>query len=235
MDNVIEKIKKLLALSKSSNENEARLAAQKASELMEKHQIAAADVLVEEAKTQSIVRESYEVEGLRMKYVWVETLGNAVARLFDGTVLVTGQLHGTRFIFVGYPKDIEAMKMLFKHLYDSWCSIVEQDLKEAKANHYGSWAPKDTMKFKLGHGQGYAARISQRCDELVKARKAAVSASSGSGTALIVVKDRALEEWKVENKIRTVKRTQSSGSLSGAAYGVRAGNNAALGGAIAGK
>ena len=232
MSDVIEKIKKLLALSKSSNENEARLAAQKASELMQKHQIDAADVLIQEVKTQKIVRENYEVEGLRMKYVWVETLGYAVARLFDGSVLTTGQLHGTRFIFVGYPKDIEAMRMLFRHLYDSWLSIVEADLQAAKADHVGNWKPRDTMKFKLGHGQGYASRISQRCDELVAARKAAVSRSSGSGTALVLVKDRALEEWKTENNIRTVKRHQSSGSMSGYAHGVRAGSNAALGGAI---
>jgi hypothetical protein len=231
---LIEKIRKLLVLSKSTNENEAKLAAQKASELMQKHQIDMADVLVKEVKSEKIVRENYEVEGLRMKYVWVETLGNAVAKLFDGFVLTTGQLHGTRFIFVGYPKDIEAMKMLFEHLYSSWLSIVEADLKEAKSLHIGDWKPRDTMKFKLGHGQGYAHRIMQRCIELVRARKAAVSSSGSTGTALVVVKDQAIVEWKQQNGIKTVSRSQSTGSATGAAYGMRAGSNAALGGATTG-
>lgn len=43
-DQIIEKIKKCLALSKSSNEHEAALAMQKAQEMMEKHSVDSADI-----------------------------------------------------------------------------------------------------------------------------------------------------------------------------------------------
>ena len=126
---VIEKIRKLLALSQSSNQYEAGLAARRASELMEKYEVessvvAAADIT---SGADAIAQEHFTVPGLKMKYQWVVRLGLAAAYLFDGTVLVDSGLWGTSFTFVGFKSEIPAMRELFAHLYRSWVGFVEAE------------------------------------------------------------------------------------------------------------
>jgi hypothetical protein len=229
--NLLAKIRKLLALGQSPNEHEAMVALAMASSLMEKHQISMSAVDVAAVGKSGMERELYTVEGLRMKYMWVVTLGNAAAALYDGTVLLHNGLHGTSFFFVGTPGDIPLMKSTFEYLYQSQSSIAAADLVSAKAQSPYPFRPKDTMKFKLGHGQAFAQRVYARAKELANLRKAAVSSFS-TGTALVVLKDRMLADWKVQNKIRTVNLKQSAGSAAGSRYGDAAGRAIPLGGSI---
>jgi len=238
-EETLAKIKKLLALATSPNEHEAKLAAQRASELMEKYQIEEAEVLLKETKNDPIVEELYTVPDQKMKLNWIMSLGHGCAILFDGTVLVNKGLWGTRFTFVGHKSDIEPMKMLFEHLYRSWFSIVEADLQEAKdenelSDYPRTWTPSLTMKFKAGHGLAFAAAICSRCADLAIQRKRNVEASSNTGTALIRVKDFALQEWKERRGIRMAKVNHSAGNYLGRQAGHRAGSNIPLGGAIGG-
>lgn len=236
---ILEKIKKLLALATSPNEHEAKLAAQRASELMEKYQIDEAEVLLkaEETKSDPIVEELYTVPNQKMKLNWIGTLGHASAILFDGTTLIDRGLWGTRFRFVGHKSDIEPMKMMFEHLYRSWFSIVESDLQDAKddnelSSNPRTWTPSLTMKFKSGHGLAFSMAISSRCAELALQRKRKVEASSNTGTALILVKGQALNEWKQMKGVRNARVNHSAGNYLGRQAGQKAGKNIALGGAI---
>jgi hypothetical protein len=238
---IVEKVQKLLRLAKSSNKHEAELAAQRASELMEKHQIDAADTELADVKSgaDSVVREHYMVEGQKMKLLWIETLAVACAKLFDGMVLINKhQLHGTSFTFVGFKSDIPMMKSLFEHLYGAWAGIVEADLKAEKlawrqrAGEFAHWAPANTMKYKAGHGLGYANALVSRCCALAEERKAKVSAASNTCSALVLVRGDAIIKWKQENGITSVKRQASSGSAAGQNAGYRAGQRVPLGGAL---
>lgn len=228
---LIDKIRKLLALSSSPNEHEAMSALSMANELMQRHQIAMTDVDVAEVKKSGIARELYVVPGLRMKYIWIETLASACAKLYDGSILVHSRLHGTKFTFIGTPDDIRLMKATFEYLWGSWQSIVLHDLDDAKSNSGHSFQPRDTMKFKHGHGQGFSFRVYQRAVELASARKVAVRST---GNALVVLKENMLREWMTENNIVSVKQKQTLGSSIGQGYGARAGNSIPLGGAISG-
>ena len=227
--NLLAKIRKLLALGSSPNEHEAMSALAMASTLMERHQISMSAVDVAAVSKSGMDRELYTVEGLRMKYMWVVTLGNSAAAMYDGTVLLHHGLHGTSFYFVGTPGDIPLMKATFEYLYQSQSSICLADLASAKAKADRPYQPRDTMKFKLGHGQAFAQRVYVRCKELAAARKVSVAKT---GTALVVLKDRMLAEWKSSNGIRTVAMKQSAGSSTGSAYGDAAGRSIPLGGAI---
>jgi len=235
---IVAKIEKLLRLSKSSNQHEAELALQRANELMEKHQIDAA--AVETADIQSgadaVTEEIYQVKDQKMKLVWIETLANACANLFDGLILVNKQLHGTTFRFVGFKSDIPMMKALFEHLYHSWFGIVELDLETAKRRNdrIGStvWQPKHTMKFKAGHGLGYARALSQRCAKLAEERKAKVSAVSNACMGLVLVRKDAVTKWEVSHGIRRITRKASIGSSDGLNAGFISGLAVPMGGAI---
>lgn len=237
---IIDKIKKLLALSKSENQHEAELAAKRASDLMQKYQIDSAVVEASSIKSgkERVADVHFTVPDLRMKYQWVVTLGSAAAALFDGEILVNRRLHGTGFVFVGFKSEIPMMEQMFLHLYHSWKGFVERDLESAKAAHFAitdaPWTPSKTMKFKHGHGQGYADALYWRCIAIAKERNAKIEQANVSCTALVLVRKDALVEWKQQKGIRTVRLKQTQGSSNGRAYGERAGSKVALGGAITG-
>lgn len=231
-ETMAEKVRKLLALSKSDNEHEAKLAAQRASELMEKYQISMSQVALDDVKRHKVEGTHYTVKDQRMRLHWISQLACGCAELFDGTILDDVRLHGTSFSFIGYPDDIPAMVSLFEHLYQSWFGIVERDLADAKRHASVPFTPRDTMKFKAGHGLAYAQAIRFRCLRLVVQRKEHVAQASNTGTALILAKDAGLQEFLDNRGVRYVKRKVSFGSASGLAYGRSAGENAPLGGAI---
>lgn len=235
---IVAKIEKLLRLSKSSNQHEAELALKRANELMEKHQIDAA--AVETADIQSgadaVTEEMYTVKDQKMKLMWIETLANACASLFDGLILVNKQLHGTTFRFVGFKSDIPMMKAMFEHLYASWFGICELDLGAAKIRNdrLGTtvWQPKHTMKFKAGHGLGYAQALSKRCSALAEERKAKVAAVSNTCSALVLVRGDAITKWETSHGIRRIKRKASIGSSDGRLAGFASGMSVPMGGAL---
>lgn len=220
-EKIVNKIRKLLALSKSTNENEAKLAAEKASDLMEKYQIEMAEVLLKD--NEKIIKDYYFTHDGRRK--WYVTLASGCAILFDGTAAYTPHGSNADFIFIGHPDDIQMMKNLFEHLYESWKSIVEFDWNRIK---YDSDIKK--MEFKSDHGNAYARVIRHRCEELVQKRKKAVVSSSVSGSALIHLKDKQLQ---VFCEVIGLKTMSINGRLSeGSIFGAEAGKNASLSGAI---
>jgi len=233
---MIERVRKLLALSQSTNQHEAELAAERASKLMEEYQIQFADLELNQIRTgaEPIVEEHFQVDGLKMKLHWVGQVGYACALLYDGTILVHSGLWGTSFTFVGFKSDIPMMKTLFTHLYHAWGGIVEHDLQQAKNQSYHTWAPRDTMKYKHGHGQGYAQALVRRCWEIAQQRKVKLEATSNSCTALVLVRDQAIVEWKKKKGCKPAKLNQTKGASDGFSAGYRSGQNVALGGAIEG-
>jgi hypothetical protein len=179
------------------------------------------------------------------------TLGIAAAKLFDGTILVNNRLHGTGFVFVGFASEIPLMQSLFLHLYNSWKGFVEKDLEAAKAQfaereltraddfsfargNFGprTWAPKDTMKFKHGHGQGYAEAIYLRCVTLAKERETKLNAENNDCRALVIVRGTEIKKFLDDRGTKTVKLNQTRGSNAGYSAGARAGQSVALGGAL---
>lgn len=248
-EQVISKIRKLLRLAKSSNIHEAELAAEMASKLMEKWRVSAAAVTeIDDIRTgrDGVAAFEFVVPNCKMKLKWVETLGMACAMLFDGTILVNGRLHGTSWAWVGFRTEVPLMEELFLRLWENYPGIAEHDLVEAKQARrdtliaqgvdavvakLSNFTPAETMKFKHGHGQGFALALWRRCDALAKARKVALQ-SVNTSTALVLVRDNALTEWKAKNHIRTVKRSQTQGDAGGFNSGYQRGNAIALGGAL---
>lgn len=236
-DKMLEKLRKLFALGNSPNQHEAELAMAKANELMREHQISADQIDMHEAGNIS-GSDIFIVANAGGARHWVWVLADAAAKLFDGRALHAGTTGEMRIRFVGTKTDMQAMKMMFDHLWKSWLSIVEADLRNEKdrvrqltiGDMY--WPPATTMKYKHGHGVGFADVVNKRVQELVEERRASVE-KSATGRDLIVVKGQALANWMKDNS-RQGGNASSTGSGAGMAAGARAGQAIPLGGGIGG-
>lgn len=234
-EKMLDKLKKLFALGKSPNQHEAEAALRKASEIMQQYQIDHAEVDMREMG--SIGRgEDVVVEKAGAARHWVYVLANASAKMFDGAAIHAPTKEEMRIQFVGTKSDIMAMRMLFNHLWESWLSIVEADLRNEKervkeitiGDFY--WSPASTMKYKHGHGVGFAQAIDARVSEIVMARRAEVS-KTVTGRDLVVVKGQQLQTWMDKHTTKGSHRS-SGGSNAGRNAGYAAGERIPLGGAV---
>lgn len=237
-EKMLEKLKKLFALGKSENQHEAELAMQKASEIMEQYQINASEVDLQEAG--HISREDFVGgDGSGVKH-WVYVIARASARLYDGNCAYTRGVKGGLH-FIGTKTDIEAMKMTFRHLYDSWKSIVESDLRARKdawrvewklagCPPQCVWGPGETMTYKQGHGVGYSEAIMTRVAVIALQRHKNVQAKSVTGNSLVLVKDHAIKSYMKASGYSSSTSQASRGDESGRNAGQAAGNSIPLNG-----
>ena len=106
-DNYKEKIKKLLALAQSDNENEAKAALLKAKELMAQHKIEEADL--EDAQNKKVVRVKTKFTCSKRRDSWMGSLSAVIARNFCCQATTSRKWnHQTRTVtFVGLEGDID--------------------------------------------------------------------------------------------------------------------------------
>jgi len=112
---VMEKIRKLLALAKSSNEHEAASAADKAQLLLAEYNLTLTDV---DSRTREGVEEDDDTE--TDSYPWRRPLGTWVAKMFFCHYMYSTfkrkKTSYDRHIFVGKPHNIVVAKMMFEYL-----------------------------------------------------------------------------------------------------------------------
>lgn len=213
---IVERIRKLLALSKSDNQHEAELALIKANELMEEHQIKMADTF--DPKAKSIIIEQL-VNSKRAK--WVASLALSCASLFDCKLLVNSS-DATKLTFVGTHENIQNSIMTFEFLIKAWETIANNDFETYRRIHnvHGK-------SFKSSHGSGYSFAIGSRCSKLIEERKKKVFSHS-NGTALIVANEQAMTEH-LSKYTKSAKIQYNNSSVEGFISGYDAGNKVNLG------
>lgn len=213
-----DKIRKLLALSKSPNKNEAEAALAKVNELLAKYQIAMCDVLVEEAK-QDGVHKGKVVSVSETYRSFVCTIAAAAGKMFDVKDIGTGEQ--STFYYIGQPEDIKHAEILFHHLFETWKSIVSRDTAAWKNTFYREPAQYAVKKYKIGHGQGFADAIWVRVCELVRQRQEELK-KTATGTQLVVLKDQLIRTWVAENTVSSrAHKPQFSGYAEGRAAGYK--------------
>jgi len=121
-DKIIEKIKKCLALAKSSNEHEAAAALRQAHKLMRLHGIS--DLDIEHADIQE---ERAPAGAIRNPARWECGLATRVARAFDCAVFLQCARPISHWVFVGAAPTGEIARYAFEVLF--------RQLKQARA-HY---------------------------------------------------------------------------------------------------
>lgn len=124
---ILEKIKKCLALSQSSNPNEAEAALRQARKMMEQHNLELSDV---EASRASEARVDAGA-GTRVPPVWMCRLASVCAEVFSCDVVLVGSKYNGREIrFIG----VGSAPTLTTYAYD----VLSRQLKKARREYVAS-------------------------------------------------------------------------------------------------
>ena len=136
-DRVLDRLAKLLALSKSSNPHEAATASRMAGEIMRKHDLKEADV----AEHVSLGFFELSLGSKGFEHLWKFSLATATARYCgcDAVSLLVGGRRKVRL--VGDRVDVEEAEALFRSLLDTF---KELDKIEAVEISRGDVAPYST-------------------------------------------------------------------------------------------
>ncbi|QEJ99483.1 DUF2786 domain-containing protein [Treponema phagedenis] len=143
LETIKKRIKKLLALSKSSNENEAMAALQKAQELMEAYHVTEAECVYTSQAVKTTKRES----------AWRATLANPVASLYACVAL--RDVSSGQMIFYGEAFDAFMAKEMYGYLSKTIDRMVKQNV-----------CKRNTLKYKNQYRFGIACRLAIRIYEL---------------------------------------------------------------------
>jgi hypothetical protein len=231
---VIKQVEKLMALSGSSNEAEASLAAEKASELVMKFMISEEEIRSPESK-----RAEKPVE-IFIHYDHYETgfvyLLNAIARNY-GVICIhdrTGGVNHGHSFAIGFKTELDLVDRLFQRLHrimdaeakKAWLAAPQRDAEAKKAwlaaPQRVAGSNRGRAAFIHGFHIGFAGRIAQRLEESV-----AKSFEDAGGSKDLVLVPRAertksyADELHPPHQLGKVKskRTHHSGILKGAEAG----------------
>lgn len=143
LESVKRRVKKLLALSKSPNENEAASALRKANELMADYKLTA-EQFSEYTKA--------KVKGTKRLVRWRVVLANAVENLY-ATFHYTD--HAGNIVFIGEELDVFMSAEMYKYLVKTTDRMAKQNIrKNAK------------YKYRQSYRAGIASRLYDRMYEL---------------------------------------------------------------------
>ena len=229
---IINKLQKLLALSASDNENESALAMKKAEDLMREHNLSVADVALDGSGAHV---GSAEVCGLtRTCQTWESSLGNFIAKTFNGRAIRTRNSNGWSFTFVAGQTDLIIITDLFERL-----RATIKRMSQAYVNSAKGFTRIHGKSLHNSYRLGMINTIIQRLERLKQntAPTDARNAFGMTGTALMVIKDKAVDQ-RVSRLFPRLKTTTSRASrVDGNAYqqGMTDGNNVSLHPSINGK
>ena len=234
---LIDKIQKLIGLSKSPNENEAASAAEKIQELLTEHNLSMSEV-----KTQAMQNEAEPIKeefGLDSKTIpiWKALLMQGICEA--NYVSCMRSRYGSKQVFtlIGREGSIIACRHLYAYLeecVERECRqnmAIEKDKPENYDVRWRSWA--DSFR------KGMAGRIYTRLKEKRKSLETEDSLHEPIGSALVrqkigLVQTNANSAFMRNAGIRTKSTSSYYSNSSGHGAGKEAGNRTALGGQIGG-
>jgi hypothetical protein len=222
---IIDKLKKLLALSASDNENEATLAMKKAEELMREHNLSVADVALDGSGAHV---SSAEVFGLtKTSQTWEISLGSFIAQAFNGRAIRTKNSNGWSFTFVAGKTDLILITDLFERL-----RTTTKRMSQAYVTSVRDLTNVHGKSLHNSYRMGIVHTIHKRL-ECLKQNTAPTDNRNEfgmTGTALMAIKDKAVDQ-RVNRIFPRIKSIKTNTSISnGQAYrqGQTDGNNVSL-------
>lgn len=216
---VVDKIKKLLALSKSPNEHEAASALAKAQELLDRENLSLSEV---EGFTVSEI-ESFLMDSKSRYPYWESLLFTKLATESD---LYPYSETRQRKIFlwvVGRQKDTEVFGYFLTFLKRTIFKLSDKAIFKEK-REAGRWDRKRAFRFRNSFGVGAVTRVCERLHELRETRLD----SNGVCKALVVVRRQEVNDWVRDNLRLRRKSRKVDTSKSGFEKGYEAGNGISL-------
>lgn len=194
---VIERVRKLLALAKSSNEHEAALAAAHAQRLLAEHNLAISELEMREEGAGEA-----ELTVARTVPKWLSSLFAVVAHAFDCMAIVASTADAGRLRFIGVGEDPAVAACTLQFLMQELRRLASRYLKQQAAELL-SPAIRRRMRdsYLLGGVQGV--------QQAMALQKAATPTTAG---ALVPVKEALIRQYSEQHlgPLRTQRRRRSS-------------------------
>lgn len=197
-----EKIKKPLALSESSNENEAAKAIQMAMKLC-----ASGGLEIDDLKKEKISDEIHEAsvseQQVKIEH-WVKALCNRLSKLFAcvAMVEVEKKAHDSkpveRLIIYGYPQDVAIFEYLYIYIKRQINVILGQ-----KIPREGYLGAHEYRLRRESFALGVVKRVIERAEELFKR-----DASSSAGYALVLSRRDKVMNYLTQDRALSTKRSR---------------------------
>ena len=247
-EEVLLKVKKLLALSGSSFEAEAASAAAKASELMLAHGLQADQLVCEVGEEEEVQQDEYVSE--KHDTFWTHTIAKALAasNMCDNWLQSSyrgakGYKRKHNVVFVGKPSRTVVCKEILQYLIGAVERILEEKIKEAKTEGVivdgdevylvedfdrSDWLPFRNA-FKIGAAETIANRIRE---ETARRKTEGIKTDDLQVNALVVqnayeVASKQLDKYREGIKFRSGRGSSAGGSM-GRGLGNSAGNSISL-------
>jgi hypothetical protein len=229
-DKMIEKIKKLLALSASSNENEAALAAARVQEMLGKYNLTMLD-LKEELNDELVTDDETMIVTNVEPQVWQRSLRNAVAKLYFCMHFYTPSKQKPpgrnwyyaydRHSYVGAQHNVTVAKLMSEFLVDTVNRFAKEQSKTVPQ--------ADRARFRTSFRNACSSRLCVRLyDKYEAARQKPADLTTGNMMVLYDETAAKLKEVFDKLKLQDKKQKLSAKEALGVAAGLRAGDEISL-------
>lgn len=182
---IIERVKKLLALANSSNENESESAMLKAQELMAKHKLQMKDISIEEKS--KVIDEESNFE-YTVKTQWKGNLALNIAENFGCHAYIEfyniGRRRKINLCFIGEEDNVEMTKVVYEYALKVCEERIKNIQKEYKKNNLS------TRGIQQNYGLGFARGLKEQYKEQLR---------KNQDWGIIVVKSKEVME-AIDNK-----------------------------------
>jgi hypothetical protein len=244
-ESVLTKIRKLLELSKSSNEHEAATAAARAAELMLKHEIEEADLEAAKPQAEQVVHPVVDevIDENRRKVAWKFYILTALARAFGGDVYSWKYTDRIEKRVIAPAPAMQAIRYMYSYLTGEIDRLANTAYatEHAECKASGVEAPS-ARAWKSAFRVGAATVIYNRLSEQ-RSQAHSVAKAAGKSQALAVINRQAdaLDTFKrtkhrwmftKSGKERSWSSSSTAGRSSSSGYeaGQSAGRSVSLGG-----
>jgi hypothetical protein len=231
-EKIIDKVKKLLRLGKSTNQNEAALAAAMAAELMAKHNLAIESIDL--GTNEQVQVDAVVINSDTRKVYWRTILINGCAKSQGARCFVnstrkwtsTGRMttpEKTETIVVGTKSQTSAVKYLFEMLSKEIVRLAKKEWKLFERNN--SWRDDlNARRWKHAFRIGCASTITHRLIEMFETVK-----QTSNETALVYVgkQETAIADFMSNIDLKPASRPNIN-DMRGMRSGERAGHSVAL-------
>jgi len=219
-ERVIEKVRKLLALSNSSNQHEAALAAAHAQRLLAEHNLAMSELEVQEEGAGEVA-----LEVAKTVPKWLSSLFATVANGFDCFPIVTTTPSCSRLRFIGVGEDPAVACCTLQFLMKELRRLATTYLRVSEATH-GRLSTAERQRVRNSYLLGGVQGVRQ-------ALAAQKSQTPTTSSALVPVKDALIQQYRAERigQVRMQRTRRSTvlsaafqqGKVDGAALSIRPG------------
>lgn len=159
-----EKIRRLLALAESPNENEAKAALLKARELMARHKLTEKDI--RDAEPQKVTRLLTDIICSKRRDPWCINLSAIIGENYCCKALRNhNKGHQTQTIgFIGFEDDVALCAEIYKYAVDCVRSEVKR-IKRQYADYSSDYIKRQCSSFGFGFIAGLRATFAKQTEE----------------------------------------------------------------------